>query len=353
MATIATGARTAAVIALDLNRDGILDIVATNQADGTVSVALGEGGGKFKAASSYPTSTVGPYETAAADFNGDGYPDLVSANFGAAQGLPYGLSVSVHLNKGDGTFASYVDYSITDATMDKARAVATGDFNGDGKADIAVAAQFTGLQILLGRGDGTFSAHKLYPAGGSVHGIVVADFNRDGKADVALASNSPTGGVNVLFGAGDGSFGAPVAYAAGAGTFGLAAGDLNGDGYADIVTANDRAGTVSVLVNAGRDNPGRFAAPVTYPATNKAVAVSLGDLDGDGWLDILSSANSGAVTDTYRNNRDGTFQPSVPVATGNGSYDTVVADFDGDKTADFASAVTNQMVVIMKGHCTR
>src|SRR5947199_2320232 len=65
MATITMGARTAAVIAVDLNKDNILDIVATNQSDGTISVALGEGGGRFKRAISYPTSTVGPYQTAA------------------------------------------------------------------------------------------------------------------------------------------------------------------------------------------------------------------------------------------------------------------------------------------------
>lgn len=351
MANIATGARTAAVIALDLNKDKLLDIVATNQAAGTINVALAKKGGGFNEASTYRSSTVGPYETAAADFNGDGYPDLVAGNFGAANGAPYGLTVSVFINQGDGTFADYVDYSATDAETDKVRAVAVGDFNKDGKVDIVTASQFTGLHILLGKGDGTFAPHVLYPAGGGVHGIVVADFNKDGSLDVALANNSPNGSVNVLLGKGDGTFAAAVAYKAGAGTFGLDAGDLNGDGYPDIVTANDRDGSISVLLNVGKQKPGTFAEHVDYPATKKSVAVNLGDLDGDGKLDVLSSANSGAVTDTYRNNGDGTLQASVPVVTGNGSYDSVVADFNGDGIADIASAMVGNSVVVMQGSC--
>lgn len=351
LANIATGARTAAVIALDLNKDKVLDIVATNQTAGTISVALGKKGGSFDAASTYSTSTVGPYETAAADFNNDGYMDLVSGNFGSASGAPYGLTVSVVMNKGDGTFKSYVDFSATDAATDKVRAVTVGDFNKDGKADIAAASQFTGLHILLGKGDGTFAPHVLYPAGGGVHGIVAADFNKDGNPDVALANNSPNGSINVLLGKGDGTFAATTAYTAGAGTFGLATGDMNGDGYADIVTANDRGGSISVLLNLGKQQAGAFAAHVEYPATKKSVAVSLGDLDGDGKLDVLSSANAGAVTDTYRNNGDGTLQASVPVATGNGSYGSAAADFNGDGMTDIASALVGNSVVILQGNC--
>lgn len=349
MAEVRTGARTAAVIAVDLNADKIPDIVATNQGDGTISVALGLGRGTFKAAASYPTGIVGPYETAAADFNGDGFPDLVSANFGAARGEPYGLTVSVHLNRGDGSFAGCVDYPATQAAEDKIRAVATGDFNGDGKADLAVAAQHSGLQILFGKGDGSFGKPVLHDAGRGVHGVVIADFDQDGKADVALANNGPRGGVNVLLGKGNGDFSQTAAYAAGAGTFGLVAGDVNGDGFPDIITANERDGSISVLLNRGRSGRGKFADSINYAATGKPVSVSLGDLDGDGKPEVLSSSNSGGVTDIYRNQSGGTFAPSKPVQTGGGSYDSAVADFDGDGIPDFASARTGGSVLIMKG----
>lgn len=356
-ATLPAGARSAAVIALDLNKDKLLDIVTSNQGDGTVSVALGQKdnqkGVKFGATASYATSTVGPYETTAADFNGDGYPDLASANFGASNGAPYGIAVSVHINKGDGTFKDFVDYSATDLETDKLRAITSGDFNQDGKLDLAVAAQKTGLQMLLGKGDGTFAPHVLYPAGAAVHGIVAADFNKDGKLDVALANNSPNkGAVNVLFGKGDGTFVATTGYPAGRNTFGLDTGDLNGDGYMDIVTANQADSSISVLLNLGSKQPGVFAEQVVYPASGKAVAVSVADLNGDGKTDVLASANSGGVTDVYFNNGDGTLQASMPVATGNGSYDSVVADFNGDGTRDIAS-VASGSVTIMQGRCAK
>jgi hypothetical protein len=353
MTEIVSGARTAAVIALDLNKDKRLDIVATNQAEGSITVALGAPGGQFKAPITYKTSTVGPYETAAGDFNGDGFPDLVSGNFGSARGEPYGLTVSVHVNRGDGTFKDFVDYPATDSKEDKVRAVTTGDFDGDGKLDIASASQFTGLQMLLGKGDGTFASNKLYPAGGSIHGVVAADFNHDKSLDLAFANNSPNGGMTIVLGNGDGSFQAPVGYAAGGGTFGLDVADFNGDNYADIVTGNMRGANISVFLNIGKAQPGAFNDAVNYPATMSSVAVSAGDLNGDKRPDILSSANSGRVTDMYLNNGDGSFVTGPPLATGNGSYDTVIADFDGDGTADIASAITERKVMVLKGECPR
>lgn len=353
-ASIASGSRSAAIIAVDLNKDKILDIVTTAQGDGSLSVALGKKGGQFGAPAVYHTSTVGPYETVAADFNGDGYPDLASANFGASNGAPFGIAVSVHINKGNGTFKDYVDYSATDREDDKLRAITAADFNKDGKIDLAVAAQKTGLQIMLGKGDGTFAAHVLYSAGAAVHGIVAADFNKDGKLDVALANNSPkNGAVNVLFGKGDGSFEATTAFAAGASTFGLDTADLNGDGYPDIVTANQADSTTSVLLNLGSKQPGSFAPQVVYAASGKAVAVTAGDLNGDGKADVLTAANSGGVTDVYFNNGDGTLQASLPVPVGNGAYDSVVADFNSDGTADFATILGSGSAVIMQGSCKK
>jgi FG-GAP-like repeat len=353
MATIDTGHRTVSVIASDLNQDKILDIIATNQGDGTVSVALGKRGGRFGPAVHYPTGTKGPYETVAVDLDGDGDPDLVSGNFGAANGEPYGRTVSVFLNEGDGTFAECVDYPATDAARDKVRAVAVGDLNGDGKADVVAASQFTGLQVLAGKGDGTLGRNTLHRAGGGVHGVIVADFNKDGKADVALANNGPRGGVTVLLGKGDGRFEAAAAYAAGAGTYGLAAGDVNGDGFPDLATADNRANTVSVLLGAGRGGPGTFAKAVAYGTSGPPTAVSMGDLDGDGTLDVVVATNSGGVIDTFRSTGDGTLQARVPVDTGKGCYGALVADLDSDGIADLAVARTDGKVLILKGKVDR
>ena len=231
MATIPAGNRTVSVLAVDLNNDGVPDIVATNQGGmdkGTITVALGLGKGKFAAPTTYTLGDVGPYETIAADFNGDGYLDLAVVLFGTSDRTIVGTQVDVFINTGKGTFKPFVAY----ATGTKPRAVIAADLNKDGKLDLIVANSTANtVGVLLGKGDGTFGPRVDYPAGNNPHGLAVADFNHDGRLDVAVANNGPVGAINVMFGKGDGTLEAPITYSAGAGTFGLAAGDLNGDGY--------------------------------------------------------------------------------------------------------------------------
>lgn len=348
MATIPAGNRTVSVLAVDLNNDGVPDIVATNQGGmdkGTITVALGLGKGKFAAPTTYTLGDVGPYETIAADFNGDGYLDLAVVLFGTSDRTIVGTQVDVFINTGKGTFKPFVAY----ATGTKPRAVIAADLNKDGKLDLIVANSTANtVGVLLGKGDGTFGPRVDYPAGNNPHGLAVADFNHDGRLDVAVANNGPVGAINVMFGKGDGTLEAPITYSAGAGTFGLAAGDLNGDSYPDIVTSNQRSKTVSVLINAG---DGTFKKPVELAAAGAPVAIDLADMNGDGNLDILSSSNDGGVTEVFLGNGEGTFQAPISAATGDGSYGSAVADFDGDGTKDIAAALTTGSVSIMKGSC--
>lgn len=351
LARIAARDRTAHVLAVDLNRDGVPDVVGTNHTGmaltkGTITVALGTGSGKFEAPKTYTLGDAGPYETTAADFNGDGFPDLAVELFGTSDRTIIGIEVDVFLNNGDGTFKPFVAY----ATGNKCRAVKSADLNRDGRQDLIVANSQDGtVGVLLGKGDGTFGSRRDYPAGPNPHGLAVADFNRDGSPDIAACNNifHPDGAVNVMLGNGDGSLSEPVQYKVGAGAFGLDAGDLNGDGYPDIVSASNRAASVSVLINTGT---GTFKEAVGYPATAQPIAVNVGDLQGDGKLDVLSSSRQG--TDMLAGNGDGTLQPFMLVDTGS-AYDSALADFDGDGVMDFASAVTSGHMVIMKGICNR
>ncbi len=136
------------------------------------------------------------------------------------------------------------------------QSVAVGDFNGDGKADRTVAG--TGVNVLLGKGDGTFQAAVNYFAGDSPDSVAVADFNSDGNADLAVADY--LGGVSVLLGKGDGTFQAAVNYFAGGTPISVAVGDFNGDGNPDLALAT--VAGVSVLL--GNAN-GTFQAAVNYP----------------------------------------------------------------------------------------
>jgi hypothetical protein len=189
----------------------------------------------------------------AADLNLDGKLDLVTANAGDD-------NVSVLLGKGDGTFEPATNYLLTVAA--NPYQVAVGDFNHDGKPDLAVADFNTNtVSILIGNGDGTFQPHIEYATTTFPFGIVVGDFNGDGQVDLAvtdLATTSPNcfvpnsdcpGTVSLLFGNGDGTFQPHVDYPVGLSPLGLAAADLNADGGADLAVTNSDSGTVALLLN--------------------------------------------------------------------------------------------------------
>jgi hypothetical protein len=138
-----------------------------------------------------------PQSVAVGDFNADGKPDLAVAN-----GSSPGGSVSLLLGRGDGTFHIAVSFAAGAAP----HSVAVGDFNGDGKVDLAVAnAGGDNVSVLLGRGDGTFQTAADYDVGASPYSVAVGDFNGDGKADLAVA-NAGAGTISVLLGRGDGTF---------------------------------------------------------------------------------------------------------------------------------------------------
>lgn len=349
MATITAQNSTAHVLAVDLNKDGLMDVVGANHTGmelikGTISVALATAKGKFGPATNYTLGEAGPYETTTADFNGDGYPDLAVELFGTSDRTIIGIEVDVFINNGDGTFKPFVAY----ATGKKCRAIGSVDLNKDGKIDLIVAnSQESTVGVLPGKGDGTFGIRIDFPAGANPHGLTVADFNKDGNPDVAACNNifNPDGAVNVMLGNGDGTLQKPVQYKVGSGAFGLDAGDLNGDGYPDIVSASNRAASVSVLINKGN---GLFNAVVDYPATEQPIAVTVGDLNGDGKIDVLSSSSKGV--DILTGKGDGTLKPAVLVEAGS-SYDTAIADMDGDGVMDFVVAGTRNGIVVMKGTC--
>ncbi|MBI3766862.1 MAG: VCBS repeat-containing protein [Deltaproteobacteria bacterium] len=170
-----------------------------------------------------------------------------------------------------------------------ADSVAAGDFNGDGKLDLAVLNSLGTVSIVLGTGTGSFGAATDFPVGNFSYGVATGDFNGDGKLDLSV-SNLGDGTVSILLGTGTGSFGSATAYAAVEPVSGVT-GDFNCDGKLDVAVSDAFSNNVSVLLNTGS---GTFGAAITFPA-GEARSVAAGDFNNDGALD-LAKANATTVS---------------------------------------------------------
>jgi dienelactone hydrolase len=243
-----TGPAPYSVAVGDFNGDGKLDLAIANSGPpipSDISILLGNGDGTFQPAVYYGTgSGTGPASVAVGDFNHDGKLDLAVANFSC--GTPCG-NIAVLLGNGDGTFQPAVNYNAGKQPI----SIAIGDFNNDGNLDLAVGnASSSNVSVLLGNGDGTFKAPVNYSVPSDAVSVAVGDFNGDGRLDLVVAAASCRGCtyVSLLLGNGDGTFTAAVNYAAGTNPNSVALGDFNGDGRLDIAVADSGSTTVPVLL---------------------------------------------------------------------------------------------------------
>ncbi|GAB3933876.1 FG-GAP-like repeat-containing protein [Larkinella terrae] len=320
------------IVAGFFNNDGNLDLAIANIGTDNVSVLLGNGDGTFGLATNYPVGDE-PHDIAVGDFDGDNDADLVTADSRSNQ-------VSVLLNNGDGTFATAAPYDLRAAGVTNdvyVYRVAIGNFNGDTKPDLAVILSPGGkLSILLNKGDGTFNTAMNYTLTSGIADAAVVDFNDDGKDDLLILDSS-FDNLLALPGQGDGTFGEAKIFDVGLNVdpVALAVSDLNGDGKPDVVTANRTAGNVSVLLACPTPTLTGFSAspnPVcpgqtaTFTATvgNPSDSYSYTLSNGVG-SPLSGTATTAAFSQTLTSSGTGVQSYTLTVTTGGGTATSSVS----------------------------
>ncbi len=304
---------TYSMVTVDLNGDGIPDVATSDQDGTTVDILLGTGDGAFQAARSFAAGN-GPSAIAVGDMNGDGKPDLVLPDSNAKKN-----AVAILLGNGDGTFQAKKQFE-GGAFPDSA---ALGDFNGDGRLDVVVTnASITAgtINVMLGNGDGTLQLPTPFTTAKNPRSVVVGDFDGNGRLDLAVATLVGNA-VSVLLGNGNGTFQARQDYPTGTSSYAVIQGDFNGDGGMDLAVSNTSSRTISLLVGNGN---GTFQPAINTPTAYDPRNLAARDLNQDGRLDLVVS--EGLLT-VYLGLGNGTFQ--TPSHYSPGGSAAVIGDFDG------------------------
>lgn len=303
----------------DFDGDLDLDVACAVSADATVAILLNDGDGSFARPVHYPVS-FNPYGVVAADFDGDLALDLAVANYD--DGTPL---VSLLRNNGDGTFTSMGGVPVSDAPV----GIASADLDANGTADLAVTIYGAGaendrLEVFMGDGAGGFTGPTTYTVGTGPYWIDLADLNDDGLEDVVSANTgvASDGTVTIMYNFG-GWFGAAYDYYGGAAPGCVSVGDLDGDGQPELVTTSYGEYSIFVLFN---DLPAVASDPLSL-TVNEGDAAQFGVTVAGSWrlsfqwrhdgIDLVDDANvGGATTDTLT--------ILAATAADAGSYDVVI-----------------------------
>ena len=308
----------------DLDGDRILDLVASNMLDDSVSVLIGNGDGSFSKAVQFATG-VGPHTIAIGDFNEDQRLDIAVATLG-------GNSVTLLLGDGSGCFSDPTGFAVGLAP----RGLATSDLDGDGHLDLVASnTRSNDLSVLFGNGNGTFSPAISYPVENSPVATAVADFNHDGFPDLA-SSNGGGDSISVLLGLGDHNF-EPALHRryGGAGPGMLAIADYDEDGSLDVALESFGTNDVTVLLGNG---DGTFRQGEVYQAGLGPGGIETCDFNGDGHVDLIVANHNSHDLSLFLGHGDGRFQPASHYLVGDMPAGVAIGDFDQDQRVDFAVA---------------
>lgn len=308
----------------DISHDGVLDVLAVGD-NGALYVATGTGDGHFGTPVSYPVG-LSPVSVTTGDVNGDGWADAVVPNWS-------GHSVSVLLGAANGTLVPQPEVQ----TGTNPRLALLVDVNADGLLDLAVSDEATTgkVTVLLGAGNGTFPTRVDVSTGDRPYGICAADFDHDGHLDLATAD----GGLSratVLYGDGTGHF--PRRYDTGVipgQMVGIGAGDLDGDGWTDLVLSCSRSSSALAVLRGLPDGTfTAWSASYDFPAPGGVGQLVVTAVDGDSLPDVLVTGANAALLTLYHAGGAGILTAREDFTTPLGALSVCAARLNSDASMD-------------------
>ena len=332
------------VAAGDLDIDGKPELFAVSENDNILSIFRNtsvNGTVDFSTKSDFSTGNK-PYYVVAGDLEGDGKLDLVVVN-----GLSNNLSIYRNTSSGPGiiSFAPRVDLQTGSFPF----CVAIMDLDGDGRPDLA-AANSTGSSISIFRNNSvpgimSFSPKSDFQTGSSPFWVSAGDLDNDGKPDLVTANAVPGNSGSVLRNTsspGIISFATKLDINGGGNSFNVMMGDINGDGKLDLAMANGTDPSLAILINnsASAGNIS-FSPTSTYYTGIGSFCAALSDMDGDGKPDVIVANGSDSTVSVLKNNSVGgflSFDQKRDFAVGNMPWIITAVDLDGDSKPDIATA---------------
>jgi hypothetical protein len=328
-----TGREPSFLIADDFNRNHKLDLAVVNSGDHSFSFFKGNGDGTFKDQRVFSTGR-DPICLVSADFNDDGYKDIGVLNY-ADQ------SIQIFLNTRLGSFQK------TPQLIKPGKIpinMATGDFNRDGKMDLIVTMRFSNVVMILGNGDGFFSEPQSMDVKGQPTGVVVGDYNKDGNADIAIAlAGHGNKGIQLLWGKGDGTFSGSNVFKGSKQPLSIVSLDVNNDGFQDFVTSSNSLHSMNAIVNKGDET---FDSLPDFASGNFPKFVVAADFTGDGFQDIAVSNSTDDAITVSLGRGDGTFTyPPIYHAVDEHPQGMALGDFNGDGLIDIAISCRDKNLI--------
>lgn len=330
----AIGANAKAIAVIDLDGDGKPDLVASNADDNTLSVYRNTGSAGVIALGTRQDIAAGttPHSIAVGDFDADGKQDIAFVNSA-------GMSFSILQNtstSGSISFAARRDYALPADP----KGLALGDFDADGGVDVAVGFPAE-IRVFRSTGSFNFAAPLILSVTNALEALATSDFNNDQKPEIAAVSS----GANLMTvfqntsSPGSLSFGGGTGYSTGVFPRAIVVGDLNDDSRADLIVANGSSNTISYFRNTSSGGGVSFQAKSDVTTGNAPMGLAVGEMNGDGKMDLIVTNSGDATVSVYLNAGSGSFSlaPPATFTTGATPSAVIVADLDGDARFDLAT----------------